>query len=54
MASNIIQGNPQVSTSLGISRTGGEKKKDGKPGDHHNTFSIMKFVRGDPNFEAFW
>jgi hypothetical protein len=31
-----------------------KKKKDGKHGEQHNAFSIMKFVKGDPNFEAFW
>ncbi len=38
---------------MGQSKSEPLKKKDGKHGDHHG-FSIMKLVKDDTNFEAFW
>jgi hypothetical protein len=54
MGAQLASPRKVVLSSLNISKSEASKRKDGKHGASENQFSIMKFVKDDPNFEAFW
>jgi hypothetical protein len=54
MGAQLVPPEEIGTSSFGVSKSEVSKRKDGKHGAGENQFSIMKFVKDDPNFEAFW
>ena len=54
MGAQLVPPEEVGTSSIGTSKSEASKRKDGKHGAGENQFSIMKFVKDDPNFEAFW
>lgn len=54
MGAQLVSPEEVATSSLGTSKSEASKRKDGKNGPSENQFSIMRFVKDDPNFEAFW